>query len=319
MIEELIISKGNALTDGSIPTRLVMSSKLLNIIYHNYETQGLKFTISINDLLRQLNLTVNSGKSKQMVKDAIGTLQNRLELRNFEHKGRGVSYTSSVFLTNATIYLDDKTNIEFSLNDKVISYIEEKKKTFGFTEIDILTTNKFKTKYGLMLYEMYLRYKGRKVQGSQDATYIHKTLEELNKKFHTSYKTQSELMRTLQRGRKEVKKITDVSIFITYEKKEKAFKFLWERVVKKNHKNDLKKFIAWVRLNHKNELLKKLRYKTAYQEGDAYIGVDNFGHVVDRNNIWSFNEKEALEIWQMLFDVQDDIVAFKQGDLTRGF
>ena len=123
----ILIKKNNALTDGNIPNRIVMSNKLVNVLYHKYETLGETFKLSINDLSNMLGITSNSGKSKQMIVDSIKALQQPIELRNFiDAQGRGVKWMSAPFLAKAKIYTDYKTEIEFKIDDEVILALKQK-------------------------------------------------------------------------------------------------------------------------------------------------------------------------------------------------
>ena len=86
----LLIRKNNALTDGNIPDRKVIANKLVNALYFKYEKEGANFKIAINELANLLGMTSNSGKTKDMITDGLKILQQPIELRNFEYKGRGI-------------------------------------------------------------------------------------------------------------------------------------------------------------------------------------------------------------------------------------
>ena len=93
----LLVHKNNALTDGNIPDRKVVANKLVNVLHYKYEQEGDTFKIAINDLAALLGMTSNSGKTKQMIADGIKILQQPIELRNFEYKGRGIKWLSAPF------------------------------------------------------------------------------------------------------------------------------------------------------------------------------------------------------------------------------
>ena len=44
MIINQIINKNNILTDSKLPDSAVLTQKLVNVLYSNYETQGAEFT-----------------------------------------------------------------------------------------------------------------------------------------------------------------------------------------------------------------------------------------------------------------------------------
>ena len=71
----LLVRKNNALTDGNIPDRKVMANKLVNALYFKYEQEGERFKIAINDLAKLLNITSNSGKTKEMIMEGLKLLQ----------------------------------------------------------------------------------------------------------------------------------------------------------------------------------------------------------------------------------------------------
>ena len=123
----LLIRKNNALTDGNIPDRKVIANKLVNALYFKYEKEGANFKIAINELANLLGMTSNSGKTKDMITDGLKILQQPIELRNFEYKGRGIKWFSSPFLQEAKIYTDDKNYIEIKLSDTLIEGLKQKK------------------------------------------------------------------------------------------------------------------------------------------------------------------------------------------------
>lgn len=91
----------------------------------------------------------------------------------------------SVF-ARSKIYTDDKNYIEIKLSDTLIEGLKQKK---HFTTIDLATSNKFKTKYGIVIYEIYLRYKNAKRDEIPlELTYQDFSLDELNKnlELHTN-------------------------------------------------------------------------------------------------------------------------------------
>ena len=95
----LLVHKNNALTDGNIPDRKVIANKLVNALYYKYEKEGANFKIAINELANLLGMTSNSGKTKDMITDGLKILQQPIELRNFEYKGRGIKWLSAPFLS----------------------------------------------------------------------------------------------------------------------------------------------------------------------------------------------------------------------------
>lgn len=295
MYMELITKKNNALTDGSIPDRKVLTQKLLNVLNKEYETNGTNFKVAINDLATKLNMTVNSGKTKQMIYQSLTILQQPIQLRNFDYKGRGIKWISAPFLSEATIFHDDKNYVTIQLNDKIIEGLKQKN---GYTVIDLNISNKFKTKYGIVIWEMYLRYKNQK-RDDEQWTYQSFTIDELNRKFATRYKYNSDILKCINRGLKEIKKITDKDITVHYIKQEKKFYFYWEREVKlSNHLKDLRTFINYIRKN----FIKKPLYEFIKDDKPVCYCVSEKGKIYDKYQYEDFTKDEAMAIWEMLYD-----------------
>ena len=288
---ELITKKNNALTDGSIPDRKVLTQKLLNVLNKEYESNGTNFKVAVNDLATKLNMTVNSGKTKQMIYQSLSILQQPIQLRNFDYKGRGIKWISAPFLSEATIFNDDKNYVTIQLNDKIIEGLKQKN---GYTVIDLNISNQFKTKYGIVIWEMYLRYKNQK-RDDEQWTYQSFTLDDLNRKFGTKYKYNSDILKCINRGLKEIKKITGKDIIVHYIKQEKKFYFWWEREVKlSNHLKDLRTFIRYIRKNKVNEDL--------YQDEKLCLSVSPKGRLYNKYTAQEFNKDDAIVIWQKLYE-----------------
>jgi hypothetical protein len=118
----------------------------------------------------------------------------------------------------------------------MISILKEKQ---GYTVLDIQICNQFKTKYGLKLYEMYLRYYSLPNKEGKGVGKISKTLDEMNSMFSANYQQPSKLLNMkhesktiapINRGLNEIEKITDVIINCFYNKIEKTFTFGWEQI-----------------------------------------------------------------------------------------
>ena len=212
----ILIKKNNALVDGNIPDRVVLTNKLVNGLYKYYEELGTDFTVKIPDLLRLLGLNASSGNNKIKLNDAIKTLQQAIELRNFKYNGKGIQWLSAPFLNRAMIIKDKTNEIRFMLDDMLIEGLKQKK---HYTEIDISITNQFKTKYGIVIYEMYLRYKNApRDKIPKEITYQMFSMDDLNKKFGTNYKYNSDILKCINRGLKEILRITDKKIAVKWQK-----------------------------------------------------------------------------------------------------
>lgn len=296
MSVSFLIKKNNALTDGNIPDRKVLANKLVNVLYKNYEEKGVEFTVTIPDLLRSLNLAVDSGNNRQKIKETIKLLQYPIELRNFNYKGDKISWISAPFLSRASMKVENSTIIHFKLDDMLIEALKQKEQ---YTIIDLNISNKFKTKYGIVIWEMYLRYKNQKRQDNEQWTYQSFSLEDLNRKFATKHKYTSKMLEGINRGLKEIKKITDKDITVHYIKQEKKFYFYWEREVKlSNHLKDLRTFINYIRKN----FIKKPLYEFIKDGKQICYCVSEKGKIYDKYQYEDFTKDEAMAIWEMLYD-----------------
>jgi len=146
----------------------------------------------------------------------------------------------------------------------------------GYTILDIKTCNKFKTKYGLKLYEMYLRYYHLPNREEKGVGKITKTLYELNSMFGTNYKhpskllnmkiTKSKTIAPINRGIAEIEKITGESINCFYHKEQKKFIFSWHQREKypklRIPYKRIDEFVDWYLQHHeKLKINSTIRYK----------------------------------------------------------
>jgi len=287
-----LIKKNNALTDGNIPDRKVLANKLVNVLYKHYEEKGEEFAVSIPDLLRSLGMASDSGNNRQKIKEAIKFLQYPIELRNFDYKGDKISWISAPFLSRASIKVKNSTIIDFKLDDMLIEALKQKQE---YTIIDLNISNKFKTKYGIVIWEMYLRYTNQKRDNDEIWTYQSFTLEQLNHKFATSHKHTSKMLEGVNRGLQEVKKITAKDITVHHIKQEKKFYFYWEREDKlPYHLKDLRTFINYARKNWINKIL--------HEEENICISISPEGRLYNQVGGKDFTKDQAILIWQQLYE-----------------
>jgi len=308
----LLVHKNNALTDGNIPDRKVIANKLVNALYFKYEKEGASFKIAINDLASLLNMTSNSGKTKDMIMDGLKILQQPIELRNFEYKGRGIKWYSSPFLQEAKIYTDDKNYIEIKLSDTLIEGLKQKK---HYTTIDLGVSNQFKTKYGIVIYEIYLRYKNAKKEGApENMTYEMFSLDELNSKFGTNYKYNSQMERSIKRGLKEIETITGIKITVKWQKNFDKFGFFWKKEKEtEKYMTDELAFIKYIRTQYFNEFLLEIEnYRTKKYTGKIALQCNEEGYLIDKLGNVRFGKAEAKQLWHYLFLNQNKIMALKQ-------
>jgi len=303
----ILIKKNNALVDGNIPDRKVLANKLVNVLYKNYEEQGEEFTISIPDLLRSLNMASDSGNNRQKIKEAIKFLQYPIELRNFEYNGKGIEWLSAPFLSRAKIEKKNSTIIHFKLDSELIAGLKQKEQ---YTIIDLDISNKFRTKYGIVIWEMYLRYKNQNRSGvPENWTYQTFSLEDLNKKFGTNFKHNSKMLEGVERGLKEIKKITNKDIQVNFQKDIKKFGFFWEKEKQiPKHLKSEKNFIAYIREKYIANPQEDT-FPTIHTNDDGEeIKVTNKGLLYGRKDEQSiaYNAKTSQKIWKQLYKMAKD-------------
>jgi len=274
--------KHNALTDGYIPNtgKAVLPDKLVNTLFWKFEQEGDNFILSMSELRKLLGL--KSTKDDERIIEAIKLLQTPILIRDFTFKGKGVEWTSAPFLSRATKWKDGQKYIQIKLDDMIIEGIKQK---YGYTPLELNLCNSFKSKYGLKLYEMFVRYYYLPNKEGQGVGTVSKSMDELNKVFDTSFKHPSKMKEGLSRGLKEIEKITGDSINCFYHKIEKKFVFGWEQISKyPNLRIPYKRideFISWY-LEHNSD---KLHIKSIdkYKQGlknkiieDEFLDLDQW-------------------------------------------
>lgn len=312
MIINQIINKNNILTDSKLPDSAVLTQKLVNVLYANYEKQGTEFTIHIKDLCKQLDIS-NQTRNHDRIKDSLKILKQPIELRNFnDKKGRKLKWYLGSFLDKAKVFEDSMDYVTISIDEDLIEGMKQHK---HYTRIDIETSNKFKTKYGIVIWEMYLRYKNAKREEVPlEATYQMFTLEDLNGKFGTDYKYISQMERSINRGLKEIKEITGITIAVKWQKEFNKFGFFWKREKEtQKYLTDELAFIKYIRTQYFNEFLLEIEnYRTKKYTGKIAIKCTEEGYLVDMLGNVKFGKAEAKQLWNYLFTHQNQIMALKQ-------
>jgi len=218
--------KHNALTDGYVPNtgKAVLPDKLVNTLFWKFEQEGDNFVVSMSELRKLLGL--KSTKDDIRIIEAIKLLQTPIVIRDFTFKGKGVEWISAPFLSRAVKWKDGQKYIQIKLDDMIIEGIKQK---YEYTPLELNLCNRFKSKYGLKLYEMFVRYYHLPNREGAGVGTVSKTLDELNKIFDSHYKQPSDIMKGIKRGLKEIEKITEEEIVCFYNKQERKFVFGWEQ------------------------------------------------------------------------------------------
>lgn len=312
MIINQIINKNNIITDSKLPDSAVLTQKLVNVLYANYENLGAEFTIHLKDLCHQLNIT-NQTRNHDRIKDSLKILKQPIELRNFnDKKGRKLKWYLGSFLDKAKLFEDSMDYVTIKLDEDLIEGMKQHQK---YTKIDIETSNKFKTKYGIVIWEMYLRYKNAKRDEVPiDVTYQMFSLEDLNGKFGTNYKYNSDIIKCINRGLKEIDDITGIKIAVKWQKDFNKFGFFWKREKEtQRFMTDELAFIKYIRTQYFNEFLLEIEnYRTKKYTGKIALQCTEEGYLIDMLGNVKFNKAEAKQLWNYLFTHQNQIMALKQ-------
>ncbi len=319
MIINQIIKKNNILTDGNLPDRAVLTQKLVNVLYANYEQKGEEFTMQISDLCHQLQIS-NSSKNHLRVSESLKILKQPIEVRNFEYQGRGIKWHLSSFLQSATVENANRDFVKIKLDEMLIAGMQQYNK---YTQIEIETSNKFKSKYGIVIWEMFLRYQYAKrdkmpivetVEGDKKYTYQDFSLEDLNKKFGTKFLHNSKMQEGINRGLKEIENITKQKILCKWQKIDKCFRLFWElKEAPAKWKTEERAFIKHIREKFVNVPLHKLvNYQNEKYKGEVLLACGESGKLYDMQQNTTFTAKHTKYLWNWLFTNQDRITALKQ-------
>jgi len=306
--KHLEFRKNNALTDGHIPKspKQVLPDKLLNVLMYKFENEGEHFKMPLSEVRELLGLGSDSRKDNKRIIDAIKLLQMPIAIRDFTYNGREIKYISAPLLYKFVQYKDNQNFVEISISPEIVAGLIAKA---GYTKIDLDICAKFKTKYGLKTYEMYLRYEDLPNRVGSGVGHIDKTLDELNEFYQTDYKTPSEMLRGINRGLKEIEKITGELITCFYDKTKKKFVFSWEQ--KKRYLKTLPAFINYIRKKyrpyHDNELNKDF-YPTIIETAQGKIKVNEKGflYMVTDTDSEYLDIVQAEKIWNWLYDLAKD-------------
>ena len=223
---QLKINKNNVLTDGYIPhaRKAVLPDKLINVLYWKHQDCGDTFTVSLVELRKLLGL--KSIKDDERIYNAITLLQAPLQVKNFSYKGKNVEWISAPFLSRAVRWTDSKKMLEIQIDSMMVEALQQK---CGYTPLDINICNQFKTKYGLKLYEMIIRYYHLPNKMGKGMGTVSRSIEQLNAMFGSTFKTNSEIKRGIDRGLREIEKITNEPITCFFNRQEDKFIFGWHQ------------------------------------------------------------------------------------------
>lgn len=260
------LRKNNAITDAKNGELSLGAMKALDAILHVYQnTKETKIQLELVWLRNKLGLEKNNDYVER-IKRYLLELKLPFELRDFreQKQGKQIAFALASFLNDIKAYKDTQHIIEINISENFIDYMIEKS---GYTEIDLVLSKQFKTKYGYKIYEMYLRYYGLPNKLDSDIGNINKTLAELNEKFGTNHKYVSKMFEGINRGLIEIEELTGDKIFCHYEKSIKKFVFAWEKFLKKIEpsciipESRIEETIDWIILHTSSKIQDHIKYR----------------------------------------------------------
>jgi hypothetical protein len=282
------IKKHNALTDAKTGQLSLRSDKLINTLYLLYMKEGQSFRVSVVELKNLLDL--KSGRYSKDIEERLKEIRDySIEFKNVKLPSGEYSYFVDSFIHYFGIEKGVKNFYKINISE---NFIEAFKQKMGYTPIDLEICNKFKTKYGLKLYEMYLRYYSLPNREGKEVGKISKTLDELNGMFGTKYKHPSKLLNRkeaktlapINRGLNEIEKITGEFINCFYDELAKKFIFGWHQKEKypklRIPYSRIDELIDWYLEHHKElKINSLLKYKKGLKKSiinDEFNSLDKF-------------------------------------------
>ena len=277
------LRKNNAITDAKNGELSLGAMKSLDAILQVYqEKQETKMQLELSYLRKKLGLQ-NNNDYVDRIKTYLLELKLPFELRDFNDikSGKRVSWALTSFLHDVKSFKDTQHLIEINISENFIDYMVEKA---GYTNIDLSLSQKFNSKYGYKIYEMYLRYYSIPNKIDSQMGTIKKDLTELNDKFGTNHKHASKMLEGISRGLKEIYSLVGEEILCSYEKAQKQFVFTWTKHLNKVESKckipavRLDEFIDWIIEHSKIKIenisvykkkLKKLLLDNEYVEWES--------------------------------------------------
>lgn len=261
-----MLKKNNAITDSKNGLLSLNGMRTLDVILQLYqERDEHKFTVELSLLRKKLGLEKNNDYVER-IRLYIGELKMPIELRDFRDQtsGKKIDWALTSFINEAVAYKESQHIVEIEISKHFIDYMVEKA---GYTMVDLALNQKFKTKYGYKIYEMYLRYYSIPNRTNNSIGTIKKTIGELNAKFGTKHSHASKMLEGVNRGLNEIYSLTAETIFCEYSKPEKIFIFSWTKDIKVIEpkcfipKERIDEFVEWVMTHTKRTIENKDTYR----------------------------------------------------------
>ena len=285
------LKKNNAVTDAKNGLLSLGAMKLLDVLLKTYdERRSPHLQVEIAAIREALSLEKNNNYVA-VIKRYMLELKVPFELRNFKDSaGREVDSAIASFIGDIKFYKDTRHMVDIYISEAFLEFMIDKA---GYTVIDLSLIKNFKTKFGYKIYEMYLRYYNTPHKKGMGIGVILKTLDELNDKFGTEYRYVSKMSVAIERGIKEIEKITGVKIHYFYEKSIKKFVFSWGKEVQKTvviPKDRIDELVDWIIDKNYDKLENPSAYEAVIRrligEG-GFVGLEKYyrSMLIDKYNL----------------------------------
>lgn len=260
-----MLRKNNAITDAKNGELSLGAMKSLDIILQVFqENKETKLNLELSYLRKKLGLQ-NNNDYVDRIKTYLLELKLPFELRDFSdlRTGKKISWALTSFLHDVKSYKDTQHTVEINISESFVEYMIEKA---GYTNIDLSLSQKFKTKYGYKIYEMYLRYYSMPNKIDKRLGTIKKDINELNDKFGTKHKHASKMLEGIGRGLKEIISLTGEEIRCLYDNSHKVFVFSWIKDIEVIESkciipySRVGEFVEWVIIHTKSKIEDSEKY-----------------------------------------------------------
>ena len=297
------LRKNNAITDAKNGELSLGAMKSLDVILQVYqEKKEKKMQLELSYLRKKLALQ-NNNDYVDRIKTYLLELKLPFELRDFNDlkSGKRISWALTSFLHDVKSFKDTQHLVEINISENFIDYMLEKA---GYTNIDLSLSQKFKTKYGYKIYEMYLRYYSMPNRIDKHLGTIKKDIFELNDKFGTKHQHASKMLEGINRGLKEIIALVGEEIYCSYERSQKEFVFSWRKHLSKIElkckvpTGRIDEFIEWIVTHSKIKIenidfykqkVKKLLLNDEFEDWESrYRGMMNIKYGYSSAEIDSF-------------------------------
>ena len=297
--QKLITNKSNALTEAKTGELRLFDDKMINILYYLIEnSKDNLLKLNLLDVKKLLGI-----KSNDYIELILGSLERldnkKISLRNINYKGRDIDWIRSSVIKEMILFSDSRSNLQVEISRALIEGLKQKS---NFTPLDINICNKFQTKYGLKLYELYKRYENfptnhHLLQKENESCFLI-SIDDATQRFGNNFKYASKWKEAFIRGLSEIKQITNTDVNMFYIKQEKVFIFFWKR------NNTTLNFQIFKKTIRKNYINKTICSFTQEDGKTIELSVGTTGKLYNKLDTTPISAKKAEIFWKWLYQNQ---------------